>query len=133
MKISIVILTALLLIGCKHSSSSSGGGSTPITNVAGTYSGPYSSSSGAHTLSLTLVQNGASITGTFVVDSGVFIGSATGSVGTDKVSLSVTETVPCAGTWSGTAAINTNSLLVNATGTDCGGSYILTNVTVNKI
>lgn len=133
-RLFLIPVTFLILAGCSKKKGEDNPPSQSLVSVQGTWHGNYSSLSGSHTLSFTLTQNVLTVSGSFAIDSGVASGSVAGTAGTSTASVSVAETVPCSGTWTGTLSnITGTTMLVNATGTDCGGSYVLSNVTVTKV
>ena len=103
------LLFALLLVTTLTACGGDGGDdSTPSVNATGTWHGSYNSSiSGAHTMTLNLQQNSASVTGTYSSSAGAH-GSVSGSVSGDTARVTITITTPdCSGRFSGTGIIAT--------------------------
>jgi hypothetical protein len=97
----------------------------PTINATGTWSGPYNSSVfGNKTLSLNLIQNNATLTGTFANSSGG-LGNISGTVSGNTANFTISITTPgCSGSFAGVGTVTGNAMTFTYNGSTnqaCGG------------
>jgi hypothetical protein len=144
------VLAVIALAGCSKGDS---GGTTPSpatpANIAGTWSGSASDSSGTGTMTWVITQNGAAISGTLaIVATDVNVaGAGTISGSVDGTSITFTLTIPaggfgapyasCTSTSSGTATVAGSAISGSYTGnvsgaTNCSGAITAGQLNLNK-
>ncbi|MDO8665283.1 MAG: hypothetical protein Q7J79_01625 [Gemmatimonadales bacterium] len=132
-RIRLTLLSAALpfALACGDSS---GPGSI---NLSGTYTGSMTATSGGFsvpgTLTFTLSQSGTSVSGTWTNSFGAS-GTGTATLSGTTLTLTLTQTNPCAGVFGGSATVQNAGARLSGTfsGSDCAGSATGSFV-VNKI
>ncbi len=95
-----------------------------VINLSGTFSGTISAVGfPAGTATFTLTQSGTSVTGSWVTSLGS-AGTGSGNLSGTTLSITLNQTNPCAGTFTGTATVQNagNRLSGSFSGSDCNGS-----------
>jgi hypothetical protein len=123
----ILALLAVAGLSACHKSGSSDSSPLPSGNfpdIAGSYSGTFTPVQASTTnLSMTLVQSGTSLTGTFSAVNGAVSGNITsGTVALDTFVATVTQTQPCSGSFNINGNVNEPILSGTISGSNCGGA-----------
>lgn len=117
------------------SKGSGGGGDGPSQSqsLTGTWQGTYSTSLVSTTgATATLIQNGSSLSGSFVGSNG-YSATVSGSVSGSNVQFTLTSTVPgCSGSFIGTANLSGATLTASFQGSDCLGTHTNGTATLTK-
>jgi hypothetical protein len=135
MKPTLILIAVLPLVaGMLTCSGDGGSGSLSTTavspDVTGTWDARFTITGGTvaplgtqFSASFMLVQTGTMVTGTFPTPSGG-TGEISGTIMGRTMTFTVTESPPCAGSFSGTADISSTSRRLDGsgTGTDCNGT-----------
>lgn len=131
----VVLMVSIgLMTGCEDKgSSSSGGDSSSAANVAGVWTGTYSTSlisNNVRELQFTLQQSGTNVNGTYwrtFSISGCGAGSLSstinGTINGNTFSFTMDKDSQCSGTFNGTATISGNTMTLSFTGSDCCGTH----------
>jgi hypothetical protein len=128
--LGLLFALVLNLVSCGSSGDSGTPAAPPSVDATGTWRGTYVSSVvGAQTATLTVIQLGRGITGTYSTSSGA-LGNVSGSVSSNTATFTIFVTNPgCSGSFTGTGVINatvtpnTMAFTYNgASNASCGGS-----------
>lgn len=120
MKYPIVLLAALLTFGCsKHDDKPPEPPPPSTANLQGQWSGAVTSGQNVVNVALSLTQSGTAITGDWATTAQS--GTASGNVNGTTFTFTLTETVPCPGSYSGSGNVSGNTLSASYAGSDCHG------------
>ncbi len=120
----------LTLPGCGGGGDNNSVVPQPTVDVTGTWDATMTVTGGTQappgfqfTATFTLAQSGTSVSGTFATEGGLS-GQVSASLSGQTINFTITQGLPCTGSFTGAAAVSTSGTQINGSysGSDCNGS-----------